>query len=186
MAEFLKDKPSSRVLRPPGGATSNIFGGAEERSEPSRSAKPTFQSSVFNNDPNPVQTNSKNRPSVTDSSIFAPESGNTNQNSPKKVSKTHQSSIFGESDTNNASKTDSHSRYDPITGTVIGRPSSSTSDSSNTSDRNQATSDGTANTAQATDTTNKEVYEPHLGPVKSDSGIRCAQPPGGKSTFSLF
>ena len=28
-------------------------------------------------------------------------------------------------------------------------------------------------------------YEPHLGPIKNTSGVRCAQPPGGRSTVTL-
>lgn len=81
----------------------------------------------------------------------------------------------------------SRTRYDPITGTVIGRPSSSTSETSNGSDKNAATANGNSgNNVQVTDSTNKQGNEPRLGPVKNESGIRCAQPPGGKSTFSLY
>lgn len=59
-----------RVLRPPGGATSNIFGGAEEQKESKRAVKPTFQSSIFNAEPEPIQTNSKNRPCKSGYHIF--------------------------------------------------------------------------------------------------------------------
>lgn len=27
-----------------------------------------------------------------------------------------------------------------------------------------------------------KLHEPHLGPVRNTSGVRCAQPPGGKSS----
>jgi len=32
---------------------------------------------------------------------------------------------------------------------------------------------------------NASSNDPHLGPVRSSSGVRCAQPPGGRSTFTL-
>ena len=38
--------------------------------------------------------------------------------------------------------------------------------------------------AESKDATSKN-HEPHLGPVKTTAGVRCVQPPGGRSSFTL-
>nr|XP_039265026.1 uncharacterized protein LOC120340743 isoform X1 [Styela clava] len=91
-------RPTSRVLRPPGGGSSNIFGETDNSStKKSPNAKPTYQSSVFSSGLEPEKPKSATRPDRMSSNIFGTDN-NDNQTSTnaKKVSKTHQSSLFQE------------------------------------------------------------------------------------------
>lgn len=122
-------RPTSRVLRPPGGGGSNIFGASDP----------------------PTQKSTKPEPTLPVEEVKAPvpeeEVSTANTNVPV--------------------------RRDPITGEVIGNvvKEEKEVDKENNDNESKSVSDPL------------KQYEPHLGPQKNFSGLRCAQPPGGKSNI---
>ncbi|XP_076816506.1 uncharacterized protein LOC143462279 isoform X3 [Clavelina lepadiformis] len=123
------DRPSSRVSRPPGGCSSNIFGDPTPVNAPVKTSRnPSYQSSVF-------ATDTPAEPAIK----------------PKPV------------------------RRDPITGEIIDRDEKKLEDV-----ETPAPAEGKENQQKA-----ETNHEPHLGGVRNNSGVRCAQPPGGRSTFTL-
>jgi len=116
-------RPTSRVLRPPGGGASNIFGTSDQ----------------------PVQENTKSQEKEKTRDI-APSIQEV-----KPV------------------VTDANLRRDPITGDVIRNEKKEVANKEN--NKNEVVEDPL------------KQYEPHLGPQKSFSGLKCAQPPGGKSNI---
>nr|XP_039265028.1 jupiter microtubule associated homolog 2-like isoform X3 [Styela clava] len=203
-------RPTSRVLRPPGGGSSNIFGETDNSStKKSPNAKPTYQSSVFSSGLEPEKPKSATRPDRMSSNIFGTDN-NDNQTSTnaKKVSKTHQSSLFQEPEPLSEEKKKEGSRSDPITGGILGHnqpnqeqiPKGSRSDTitggilghdqPNQEQIPKGNSGAKANEEKKTsdpaaDVKNVKNLNPHLGPVINTSGVRCAQPPGGKSSISF-
>ncbi|CAL8275118.1 unnamed protein product [Lota lota] len=90
-------KPSSRVLRPPGGSSSNLFGGYEEDAAPTR--RPNMMASaIFGPDePRQVNTRRSNPPGGKASGIFGGADAPAQQ--PRQVAPGRQSSnIFGGAD----------------------------------------------------------------------------------------
>ena len=70
-------------------------------------------------------------------------------------------------------------RRDPITGELlVGEEPSEKNESSQTPDAQPSPSK-----SEKEDLT--KAYEPHLGPVRNTSGVRCAQPPGGRSSVTF-
>ncbi|CAL8288869.1 unnamed protein product [Boreogadus saida] len=63
-------KPSSRVLRPPGGTSSNLFGGYEEDAAPLRRPNHTASSIFAPDEPRQVNTRRSNPPGGKASGIF--------------------------------------------------------------------------------------------------------------------
>jgi hypothetical protein len=64
-------------------------------------------------------------------------------------------------------------RRDPITGEVSGNV---------VKDEKEVDKENNDNESKSVSDPLKQ-YEPHLGPQKNFSGLRCAQPPGGKSNI---
>nr|CAB3257823.1 HN1-like protein [Phallusia mammillata] len=123
------ERPTSRVIRPPGGGSSNIFGVPEQAPQvPSAKStvNPNYQSSVFNDGPQ--------------------------QTSPTKTSV----------------------RRDPITGEEIGN--NEKKETSNVGDQPAST---------VVENGKDQNGEPRLGAARNATGIRCAQPPGGRSTVTF-
>ncbi|XP_039265028.2 uncharacterized protein LOC120340743 isoform X3 [Styela clava] len=179
-------RPTSRVLRPPGGGSSNIFGETDNSStKKSPNAKPTYQSSVFSSGLEPEKPKSATRPDRMSSNIFGTDN-NDNQTSTnaKKVSKTHQSSLFQEPEPLSEEKKKEGSRSDPITGGILGhnQPNQEQIPKENSGAK---ANEGKKTSDPAADVKNVKNLNPHLGPVINTSGVRCAQPPGGKSSISF-
>nr|NP_001041450.1 HN1-like protein [Ciona intestinalis]DAA01821.1 TPA_inf: HN1-like protein [Ciona intestinalis] len=132
------ERPTSRVIRPPGGGSSNIFGSTNPEPDNLKpSDNPNYTSTVFDHCSKGV------------------ESGTTK----------------------------SVVRRDPITGEVI-------DDGSNVKQTKQEENDEKeieTKTLSFDDKENSSVsdHEPHLGPIRSTSGVRCAQPPGGRSSITF-
>jgi len=115
-------RPTSRVLRPPGGGSSNIFGAPEPSVQVQ--AKPKVEEVV--------------------------------QIKPVEVEKPVPAAKV---------------RRDPITGEIIGGTKKEVSDEKDKENEVKTSEDP------------MKQYEPHLGPQKNFTGLKCAQPPGGKSNI---
>ena len=84
-------------------------------------------------------------------------------------------------------------RHDPITGNVIGDDSKNHAgdfvDKSNDDAVKKVVEEEKENENARDESCKEEIdankHEPHLGAVRNTSGIRCIQPPGGKSNFTL-
>lgn len=181
---YLGDKPSSKVLRPPGGGSNNIFGVAEETTAGKKNSKPTYQSSVFSSDPEPEKPKSAG-PGRMASNIFGTDNNDNSVTTPKKVSKTHQSSLFQDPEPASGNKKVTvPPRQDPITGGVLGEAKDTPVAPVSSEIKNGNKQESKVQKAPVVSGTQKDL-NPHLGPIINTSGIRCAQPPGGKSSFSL-
>uniref|UniRef100_UPI00398F12E2 jupiter microtubule associated homolog 2 n=1 Tax=Pristiophorus japonicus TaxID=55135 RepID=UPI00398F12E2 len=166
----LENRPnSSRVLRPPGGGSSNIFGTTdvtsskphkmasnifgppEETSLPKRSNPPGGKGSGIFSEPDPVSSQPRNVPAGAKSS-----------------------DIFGESVASTA---------------VLSHPNKP-KDANLFSDANEELKEHEQENEETEDDENTKEptvddHEPHLGP-RPRSHNKVTQPPGGRSTLSLF
>ncbi|XP_076816497.1 uncharacterized protein LOC143462279 isoform X2 [Clavelina lepadiformis] len=146
------DRPSSRVSRPPGGCSSNIFGDPTPVNAPVKTSRnPSYQSSVFATD-TPAEPAIKPKPGAVNNNLVE---NDTNLPESVHIAK--------------------EVRRDPITGEIIDRDEKKLEDV-----ETPAPAEGKENQQKA-----ETNHEPHLGGVRNNSGVRCAQPPGGRSTFTL-
>ncbi|XP_067859390.1 jupiter microtubule associated homolog 2 isoform X2 [Heptranchias perlo] len=177
----LEDKPNSRVLRPPGGSSSNIFGAPEDvlSSKPHRMASNIFgppeETSLLPKRSNP--------PGGKSSGIFSESDPLSSQPHPvPAVGKN--SDIFGE----------------PVTSTVVrthpNKPKDADLFSGDTNEELKAAEHGEQESEERKEESQAHVkekpkeptvddHEPHLGP-RPRSHNKVTQPPGGRSTLSLF
>lgn len=118
---YFCEKPTSRVLRPPGGGSSNIFGDADDNVD-KKTPKPTYQSSVFASNTEPEKPKSvaaPRRDPITGAMI----------GEVKEVQKTNVSGENGEKDKSKAnlenkpltSENPSPADLDPLPGAPRGR-----------------------------------------------------------------
>jgi len=124
-------RPTSRVLRPPGGGPSNIFGAPDP----------------------PAPINKKEEVVKTE----------VKPDQPKKVEQPDENVT-------------ANVRRNPITGDVIEK--SQSVETKKEEKENEESKDSTVDDSL-------KQYEPHLGPQKNFSGLRVAQPPGGKSNITF-
>merc|ERR1712096_393327 len=103
------NRPTSRVARPPGGASSNIFG-----------TDPVVQEATI--------------------------------------------------------KSEQNKRFDPITGADIENIEVDNKKEEDITEKNEEVNEKSADSKK---------NEPHLGSVKNLSGLKCSQPPGGRSTITF-
>ena len=113
------NRPTSRVARPPGGASSNIFG-----------TDPVVQEATI--------------------------------------------------------KSEQNKRFDPITGAAIEDVQENKKDIENIEVDNKKEEDITEKNEEVNEkSADSKKNEPHLGSVKNLSGLKCSQPPGGRSTITF-
>lgn len=71
-------------------------------------------------------------------------------------------------------------RRDPITGEELGK-----GETEQLQSEDKEIVEGAASVVENRKAANGDASEPHLGPVRNSTGIRCAQPPGGRSTVTF-
>lgn len=156
---YAPEKPTSRVLNPPGGRSNNIFGGYEEDTK-AKQAQLTPQQEAKNNK--------------------AHQSGDTNifgaggkSNNP----------IFGESNNSQASKPkNQRSGFNPITGQSYGDEDN---DRQKSMDKHEEKVQAKIVSDKAADVATKVADEQQHQQVQSKpvhTSTKVHQPPGGKST----
>ncbi|XP_078415195.1 jupiter microtubule associated homolog 2 [Cetorhinus maximus] len=169
----LEDKPnSSRVLRPPGGGSSNIFGVPD-----APSTKPhKMASNIFGPPEETSLPKRSNPPGGKSSGIFGESESVSSQSDAVSADK-QSNDIFGE----------------PVAPTVVrvhpNKPKDANIFSSDADEELKADEHGKQESEEKDEEKPKEPtvddHEPHLGP-RPRSHNKVTQPPGGKSTFSLF
>uniref|UniRef100_A0A8C4SQP6 Jupiter microtubule associated homolog 2 n=2 Tax=Erpetoichthys calabaricus TaxID=27687 RepID=A0A8C4SQP6_ERPCA len=184
-------KPSSRVLRPPGGGSSNLFGNAEENTSTHKSNKMT--SSIFAPPPEEPLSGPKrtNPPGGKDSGIFKePESGQQQTRSQPPGGKT--SNIFGESEASSVPRV--HPNKPKDTGIFVGKkcevntegvkPTVKPDEVQKPKQQEQAPAPAPSN-KESEAQSNVDGHEPRLGP-RPRSHNKVIQPPGGKSSVVFY
>ena len=81
---YVNDKPTSRVINPPGGRTNNIFGTYEQEDmtmKKKENIHPTYSSNIFAEPEQPKQTN---KPDRMKSNIFGDDSTKSDMNAQNK------------------------------------------------------------------------------------------------------
>ncbi|XP_023674962.1 jupiter microtubule associated homolog 2 [Paramormyrops kingsleyae] len=176
-------KPSSRVLRPPGGGSSNLFGGDESPASPVKANKMASNIFVATEEP---QSGAKrtNPPGGKSSGIFS--EGQTPVSRPTAPST---SNIFVDSPSNPPS-TRSHPNKPKDNIGINALPGPEVPKERNTPPRSAPGKEDTAPSAkeladQSSPQQNADNHEPRLGP-KPRSHNKVIHPPGGKSSVVFY
>ncbi|XP_067912411.1 jupiter microtubule associated homolog 2 isoform X2 [Heterodontus francisci] len=164
----LEDKPNSRVLQPPGGGSSNIFGATDvPSSKPHKMA-----SNIFGPPEETSLPKRSNPPGGKSSGIFSESEPASSQSHADKKS----SDLFGE----------------PIPPAAVRAHPNKPKDAnlfSSEADEELKAAEHEKQESEKDEEKPKEPtvddHEPHLGP-RPRSHNKVTQPPGGRSTFSLF
>uniref|UniRef100_A0A8C4SQN6 Jupiter microtubule associated homolog 2 n=1 Tax=Erpetoichthys calabaricus TaxID=27687 RepID=A0A8C4SQN6_ERPCA len=175
------DMSCFRVLRPPGGGSSNLFGNAEENTSTHKSNKMT--SSIFAPPPEEPLSGPKrtNPPGGKDSGIFKePESGQQQTRSQPPGGKT--SNIFGESEASSVPRV--HPNKPKGEGCV--KPTVKPDEVQKPKQQEQAPAPAPAPSNKESEAqSNVDGHEPRLGP-RPRSHNKVIQPPGGKSSVVFY
>lgn len=159
---YSNDKPSSRVLNPPGGRSNNIFGAYEEPAAPVNRNK---QSNVLNDNSN-INGNQSYAPHETPAALCKAAAGD----------RTKSNIVFGD-DHSSVPVNKPRSGYNPITG----RPYQEEDEERRNSNTKHVAQQAHDAQEKATHQQNQqpEVTAP---PGNYHSSTRIHHPPGGKST----
>ncbi|XP_060696105.1 jupiter microtubule associated homolog 2 [Hemiscyllium ocellatum] len=170
----LQDKPnSSRVLKPPGGGSSNIFGATDvSSSKPHKMA-----SNIFGPPEETSLPKRSNPPGGKTSGIFSESEPVSSQQCAASTHNNKNNDIFGE----------------PIAPATVrvhpNKPKDANIFSSDADEELKDEEHGEESEEKKAEEKPKEPtvddHEPHLGP-RPRSHNKVTQPPGGKSTLSLF
>ncbi|KAK1162757.1 hypothetical protein AOXY_G17695 [Acipenser oxyrinchus oxyrinchus] len=164
-------KSSSRVLRPPGGGSSNLFGSAEENASPNRTHK--MASSIFAA-PEAPQSHPKktNPPGGKDSGIFGGAQPSQPPQHPRpSAGKT--SNIFG--DPVSSSNAPIHPNKPKDTNIFAGK----------SAEKEKAVECVVQKKQEAAPQPSVDEHEPRLGP-RPRAHNKVIQPPGGKSSVVFY
>ncbi|XP_078273628.1 jupiter microtubule associated homolog 2 isoform X2 [Rhinoraja longicauda] len=172
----LENRPNSRVLKPPGGGSSNIFGIPEELS--SKSHK--MASNIFGPPEEISLPKKSNPPGGKESGIFTDARPDPSQPSTVPTGGKN-SNIFGEP----APSTAPHAHPNKPKDANIFSEYDENNKLKEHGDRVSEKKDEENQMKEKPKEPKVDDHEPRLGP-RPRSHNKVSQPPGGRSTFSLF